>query len=608
MPETRHHRPGAARGAARPGQQGAAAFLMMALLGLAMGLLVIGHVRNVQGDSTADGRSVQALSKAREALLGYAATYRDTRPNEVFGYLPCPDMGGAANVEGEAQSACGATDVTVIGRLPWKTLDVPPLRDANGECLWYAVSGSFKNNPKTNDLMNRDTNGLIQVMAADGAGFVAGATPRQRAVAVVFSAGAILPGQDRALAAINPPTVCGGNYVPANYLDIDLLEPVVANRINNAAASATANALTTFIAAEHADRTAATNDAFNDLLMPVLPDEIFVRYLDNRADFESHLTDPLNGLLRKAADCLAVYGRTNSDGISHKFLPWPAQLNVVTFGDSTNYLDSNILSGRLPRTVRNSASYPLHENWNYNSAGELLLREPNCPGWNNIDEFWDNWKDHFFYAVAHAHDVADHEPHDDDPCASAECINVQDPDGTKTDIAAVVIFSGARQAGQSRDNNANPSYMSTDKANAANYLEGVNVTSIQTNPASSDPNRLFSKIAGNDSIMCLVSLPVGSDTELFVDPTCGASARCVSDGTLLAAYRAGAANNCRVGTSGIDANCQTYADRIKMNNCPGAGPTYSCKRAARDFLSYDCLLGFASAECQLAHATLTTCS
>ena len=576
----------------------------MALLGLAMGLLVIGHVRNVQGDSTADGRSVLAMSQAREALLGYAATYRDTHPNEMFGYLPCPDLGGVGHVEGEAQTACGGADVTVIGRLPWKTLDLAPLRDASGECLWYAVSGNYKYNPKTVDLMNRDTNGLIEVMAADGVGFVAGATARQRAAAVVFSAGAILPAQDRALAAVNPPNVCGGNYDPADYLDTD-----VASAIDNAAASAIANALTTFIAAEHADRTPAANDVFNDLLMPVLPDEIFTRYLDKRADLESALTDPLTGMLRKITDCLVAYGRSNDDGVAHKFLPYTANLNVTTFGDPANYSDvGNLISGRLPRTAYISAVAGSHENFNFDSVGELLLRDSACAGWINIDEFWDNWKDHLFYAVAHAHDTGDHEPHDDDPCSLAECINVEDTDGIKTDFPAVVIFSGERQAGQNRDNSANPSYASVDKANPANYLEGINVTSIQASPADSDPNRLFSKITGNDSIMCLVTLPVGSDSELFSDPTCGSSARCTADGALLAAYRAGAANNCRVGTSGIDATCQTIADRIRMNNCPGAGPTYSCKRGARDFLSYDCLLGFASGECQLAHATLTTCS
>ncbi len=347
MRESRPHPYRPSQGGRQPEQRGAAAFLLMALLGLAMGVLVFGHMRNVQRDSTADGRSVLAMAQAREALIGYAATYRDLHPNQVFGYLPCPDRG--TGVEGQAQSACGGADVTVIGRLPWKTLDLPPLRDASGECLWYAVSGNFKYNPKTDDLMNRDSNGLIEVMAADGTGFVAGASPRQRAVALVFSPGAILPGQDRALATANPPTVCGGGkhyssgpdtnkYDPANYLDID-----IASGIDNAAASTTANALSRFIAAEHAYRTPATNDAFNDLLMPIFPDDIFARHLDKRADMESALTDPLTGMLRKVADCLVAYGRSNDDnsvGANYKFLPWTAKLDVSTFGTISSYIDA----------------------------------------------------------------------------------------------------------------------------------------------------------------------------------------------------------------------------------------------------------------------------
>ncbi len=575
---------------------------MMALLGLAIGLLVIGHVRNVQGDSSADGRSVQALSQAREALLGYAATYRDFHSNEVFGYLPCPDMGGAGNVEGQAQTACASGDVTVIGRLPWKTLDLPPLRDASGECLWYAVSGNFKNNPKTADLLNRDSNGLIEVMAVDGTGFVAGASAGQRAVAIVFAPGAILPGQDRYLAATNPPTICGGNYDPANYLDTD-----VASGINNGVASTTANALSRFIAAEHADRTSATNDAFNDQLMPILPNELFARHLDKRADMESALTDPLTGLLRKATDCLLEYGRRNEDGLKYKFLPFAANLDVSPFGASGNYADAdNVFSGRLPLTVSFSADNGPHETPYYDAVP--LLSQVACTGWDTVDEFWENWKDHLFYAVAYAHRPDGHDGHKDDPCNNRECIDVEDPAGIKTDIAAVVIFAGAKQPGQTRNNSANPSYASADKANPANYLEGINATSIQITPAVNDPNRLFSKIAGNDSIMCLVTLPVGSDSELFIDPTCGATAACSADGALLAAYRSGSANTCRVGSSGVDAACQTIAGRIDVNNCPGSGATYSCERAARDFLSPECLQGFASADCQLAHTTLTTCS
>ncbi len=346
--------------------------------------------------------------------------------------------------------------------------------------------------------------------------------------------------------------------------------------------------------------------------MPILPDEVFTRYLDKRADMESALTDPLTGMLRKAADCLLAYGRTNPDGLEYSYLPFAANLNVTTFGAAASYDDANnLISGRLPLDVGTSATTNPHDNNTY-AVTSLLLDNSKCPGWDDVDEYWDNWKDHLFYAVAHPHQHKDHDAHDVFPCLFDECIDVENPapDGITTDRAAVVIFSGARQAGQTRDNSANPSYASADKANPANYLEGDNLTSILINPNNSAfPNRLFSKIDGNDSIMCLESLPDGfGESELFIDPTCGTTARCTSDGTLLAAKRAGATNTCRVGPSGIDPVCQTYADRIKMNNCPGAGPTYSCKRAARDFISYDCLLGFDSAECQLAHAALTTCS
>jgi hypothetical protein len=442
-------------------------------------------------------------------------------------------------------------------------------------------------------------------MAADGAGFVAGASPRQRAVAVIFSPGAIiLPGQDRTVATTNPPTVCGGNYSPANYLDTD-----AASSIANAAASTTANDLSRFIAAERADRTPAADDAFNDLLMPIFPDDIFAHHLDKRADVESALTDPLTGMLRRAADCLVAYGSTSSGGPTQKYLPWAANLNLNVYGDSANYVDAvNMVSGRLPQIVTISALTPASLNPPYATPAQTLLRNAACPAWVDNDKLWENWKDHLFYAVGRAYRPNAAAAGNNVPCNISECINVVDPNGTRPNMAAVVIFSGARQTGQARHNSANPSFGSADKADPANYLEGVNVTSIQSNPLPGAPNRLFSKNAGNDTIMCLDTIAVGLNSVLFVDPTCGTSAQCVTDGALLAAYRSGSTNNCRVGTSGIDATCQTIANRIDINNCPGAGTTYSCERAARDFISYDCLLGFASAACQLAHTTLTTCS
>ena len=34
-----------------------------------------------------------------------------------------------------------------MGRLPWKTLGLDALKAGPGECLWYAVSGTYKNSP-----------------------------------------------------------------------------------------------------------------------------------------------------------------------------------------------------------------------------------------------------------------------------------------------------------------------------------------------------------------------------------------------------------------------------------------------------------------------------
>jgi hypothetical protein len=581
----------------------------MIMLGLVIGLLVISFARNPAGNGAINPRTIHALAQAREALLGYSTTYRDTHPGEAFGYLPCPDLG--SGTEGQAATACGGTDVTVIGRLPWKTLDLPPLRDASGECLWYAISGNYKNNPKTSDLLNRDTNGLIEVMAADGTGFIAGAVPTQRAVAVVFAPGAILPGQDRSLAATNPPTVCGGNYGPANYLDSD-----AASSIDNATASNVANALTRFIAAQHSDLTTAANDIFNDQLMTIATDDVFSRHIDRRADFESYLTDPITGLMRKSADCLAAYGRSNDSGVTAKVLPWTTQMNVGTFGNSASYDDSaGRLSGHLPWIVDTSATTAPNTNSNY--PGIPMFDESRCAGWTGVSAFWENWKDHLYYAVARAHRPDSAVAIDDDPCILEECISVADSGGIRNNMAAVILFSGSRMPTRSRNNDANPAYTSADKAEPANFLDGINLFTIRTNPGPAvTSDRLFSKLSGNDTIMCLRPLPVGTGTELFVDPTCGASASCTVDGSLLAAYRTGATNNCRAGTSGVSAACTSLMRNIDINNCPGDGTTfidgdptrpYSCERGARDFVSFDCLEGFSTPRCQLAYTALTKC-
>lgn len=171
--------------------QGLVAALVLALL-LAASTLLGGDFLRQQVIARAQGRSLRALALAREALLGYAVSYEVGHAVEGRGYLPCPD---SANEGSTPLGACGARDLGVIGRLPWRTLGLADLRDGWGECLWYAVAGSIKNNPKPTSL-NWDSPGQFALQRADGSPFAL-SVPDARAVAVVIAPGPALATQSR---------------------------------------------------------------------------------------------------------------------------------------------------------------------------------------------------------------------------------------------------------------------------------------------------------------------------------------------------------------------------------------------------------------------------
>lgn len=117
----------------------------------------------------------QALATAKSALLGYAQSYasRQTEPGywgRNNGYLPCPDTDndGYENRLNTYQNNaslghCGGRDLVAIGRLPWKTLGLAPLRDGSYECLWYIVSGAYKGveYDSLSDSLSWESNGQI---------------------------------------------------------------------------------------------------------------------------------------------------------------------------------------------------------------------------------------------------------------------------------------------------------------------------------------------------------------------------------------------------------------------------------------------------------------
>ncbi len=137
-----------------------------------------------------------ALKQAKQALLAYAMTRTELAPPVVsskqpgmYGYLPCPANN---NGEGISVGSCGMRFKNTLGWFPWKSLDMPPLRDGNGDCLLYAVSSSYKWSPNAR-MLNEDTPGMLQVVDENGT-IIQGAKAKDRVVAIIFLPGKYLPG------------------------------------------------------------------------------------------------------------------------------------------------------------------------------------------------------------------------------------------------------------------------------------------------------------------------------------------------------------------------------------------------------------------------------
>ena len=296
-------------------QRGVALFLLT-VLALCIGLLFIAVP---SGSTTASlGReqaTAAALAQAKEALLGYAAKYRDDHPKDVFGYLPLPDLGTSRNnniVPGEGLAAANPAgnhaERIWIGRLPWRSLGTPPLRDGHGECLWYAT-GRWQNSQKTPSL-NWDTLGQFDVVTSDGTaagtrGILGDAQYHGRPAAVIFAPGPILGAQNRGASAADSVRECGGNYDARNYLDPDAAIAAI-NNIRNYFPGSTNNASGDAPSAEAPKQIlmpratdASGTVPTNDRLVWITPDELFVR-VKRRADFVLRL----NALLADVAACL----------------------------------------------------------------------------------------------------------------------------------------------------------------------------------------------------------------------------------------------------------------------------------------------------------------
>ncbi|MDB5903840.1 MAG: hypothetical protein JWM26_2718 [Betaproteobacteria bacterium] len=209
--------------------------LLVFLLMLGVASAGLTFYRPSRAAELADDHTADVFADVKAALIGYAARQgvfqcanqtdatacqAELNASSKLGELPCPDT----NNDGIAEAAC-ATER--LGRVPWKTLGIPEPRDNAGEILWYAVSLRFLNNASnpivragnyvTSGALNSSTPGDVIVRGPDGA------PATSSAIAVIFSPGAALGGQDRnpnVSAACTPaqPNLAR-NLCPANYLE-----------------------------------------------------------------------------------------------------------------------------------------------------------------------------------------------------------------------------------------------------------------------------------------------------------------------------------------------------------------------------------------------------
>jgi len=162
-------------------QTGAALLIIISMVAASLITTLLVFAAPSSNAISADRTTQESLAAARQALIGRAAA-DDNRP----GSLPCPDT----NDDGDAELFSGNDCESYIGRLPWRTLGLPDLRDAAGERLWYALAPSLRDHPSA-PAPNSNSPGTAELT-------LTGTPAVTDLAAVVIAPGPALAGQDRA--------------------------------------------------------------------------------------------------------------------------------------------------------------------------------------------------------------------------------------------------------------------------------------------------------------------------------------------------------------------------------------------------------------------------
>lgn len=190
-------------------QRGAAFIVMLVVMVLGVTTILVTSLSSTGLKIERDAKTAEALAQAKDALIGLAAIDVDLANHHYPGSLPCPDTD-----DDGASDAGGVNDCPrYIGRLPWKTLGLPDLRDGAGERLWYALSRNVRRYASVRPL-NSDKPGTLNI---------AGTFSANNQIAIVFAPGATIGDQNRSssdtAACVTTGTTIARSLCATNYLE-----------------------------------------------------------------------------------------------------------------------------------------------------------------------------------------------------------------------------------------------------------------------------------------------------------------------------------------------------------------------------------------------------
>ena len=160
-------------------QKGFVVVLLLLIITLGISGYLLSELNFSQLEQEREQKTTQALLKAKKALMARMIFLFDGSTPAEIGSLACPD-------EDNDGSSDGCAGTIVEGRIPFRTLDIPEIRDGFNVRLWYATPNIF-DEAESDNVNYENLHDVNHQLTLDG-----------EAVSVIIAApGLALDGQDR---------------------------------------------------------------------------------------------------------------------------------------------------------------------------------------------------------------------------------------------------------------------------------------------------------------------------------------------------------------------------------------------------------------------------